>query len=918
MSRRRAIRRIFGSPILLRVAFLFYSLSLVLSPHLGVELAHAGALHPQSCNGQIFGDLRVERMPRLWAQLRVGAHLREDVLIENGLTLSGLSEVRLGLLDSGYQQDSRASMAYCSGAVEETHGSAVLDLASSPRESSVGFSEGVRVVAQCYEQGLGAGGGLDLVIKDADVMNISMSHLETPRDLLYEELFDYAYLHNTHMVFAAGNDFGKPIDVEDRYKNVFVVSSLTPYGDLSLFSNTGPSIDISAPSDTHIWTPHDPEFGGTSGAAPVVTGAIINLLKIYPELPPAHIQRILQATAIDVHTPGWDKETGSGMVNIPASMQVVIGLKTGAFQLPAEPAQDRESVRHYLSTLRLTPRENWNQISLEGDGTHDQVCGQYESDVKRIWTNYFYSLGENTADAQAVADIMNTHGALDLALAYVPTQENVLKRIHDLLDENIRMYFIAANRKPASLSNLLLILTRPDIQLTATERDDLVVKFKQILRRSSTQQYLKATLIKVLSSLGGGVEDLDFLMKLRQEDITGGTNNRVFVNSRGEATDGFAYYKKSILDNLGPQWVDGAMTLFKQSMGNVDPSVLQYFYTVDESAVGSVLSHAEGQDDYRVFQAVLPFLGTQALGNINRGILYGFLTTFAESEETPKRLMAFEGFSKVAHLFEPTDDLRRLLISAALDKNSEVAVKGMAALADLYRGRDSLMVDVSSVLLSKLTDADKNVRRGAGDGLVMLHANGRSDDLLDSAETWVDRRLNGHIFGIMGSVDGPPYFIDLHDLFQLRRNYRVSKDEVLADMTRVYARMVSQAHAPEHAAERLLRLLTDRSQDLKNVLTGSSTSLSSLGLAVGDIFKVLRNNAQHVATWDGVGDLMDLITTARSADDRFNLVYTVVKIAQQDPRLLRDETIFNFVSSARLSESRLTERLLERLGETGF
>ena len=91
-------------------------------------------------------------------------------------------------------------------------------------------------------------------------------------------------------------------------------SAITPGN----FSSTGGLLlqkpDITAADGVMCAAPGFNPFFGTSAAAPHA-GAIAALVKSFnPALTPAQIKTILTSTAIDIEAPGWDRDTGFGIV----------------------------------------------------------------------------------------------------------------------------------------------------------------------------------------------------------------------------------------------------------------------------------------------------------------------------------------------------------------------------------------------------------------------------------------------------------------------------------------------------------------------------------------------------------------------------------------------------------------------------
>ncbi len=97
-------------------------------------------------------------------------------------------------------------------------------------------------------------------------------------------------------------------------------TALTPGNFSSTGGETLPKPDLSGadnvPSDVPFFQP----FSGTSAAAPHAA-AIAALLKCYdPALPASGIREILTNNALDIESPGWDRDSGYGIVMAPAAL----------------------------------------------------------------------------------------------------------------------------------------------------------------------------------------------------------------------------------------------------------------------------------------------------------------------------------------------------------------------------------------------------------------------------------------------------------------------------------------------------------------------------------------------------------------------------------------------------------------------
>ncbi|MCW5879116.1 MAG: S8 family serine peptidase, partial [Anaerolineales bacterium] len=164
------------------------------------------------------------------------------------------------------------------------------------------------------------------------------------------------------VIFSAGNDNFSTVSYPASLSSVIAVGASnmcdqrkTPTSNLCngfeswWGSNYGSALDISAPG---VWLDSTDitgskgysagsyfiEMNGTSGAAPIVSGVAGLMLSANPNLTAAQVQSILESTADDINTAGWDTQTGWGRVNAykavfavsPPKAPILTGLAAGA------------------------------------------------------------------------------------------------------------------------------------------------------------------------------------------------------------------------------------------------------------------------------------------------------------------------------------------------------------------------------------------------------------------------------------------------------------------------------------------------------------------------------------------------------------------------------------------------------------
>ncbi|MBX3183222.1 MAG: S8 family serine peptidase [Polyangiaceae bacterium] len=159
--------------------------------------------------------------------------------------------------------------------------------------------------------------------------------------------FDYAETEGrdgkgTVIVFASGNS-NQIMNDYGAYPSVVGVAAVDDQGLKSYYSNYGPRIAVAAPSNgglNGITTTSAPSgytnsFGGTSSAAPFVSGVVGLIISANPALTAAEVRDILRATARPID-PVWGEWSGgvspfygAGLVNAYAAVKLALGLCTG-------------------------------------------------------------------------------------------------------------------------------------------------------------------------------------------------------------------------------------------------------------------------------------------------------------------------------------------------------------------------------------------------------------------------------------------------------------------------------------------------------------------------------------------------------------------------------------------------------------
>jgi hypothetical protein len=144
-----------------------------------------------------------------------------------------------------------------------------------------------------------------------------------------------AFATNTLVVAASGNEFaqGNPIVYPAAYPHVLSVGAVDMTLTAASFSTTNAAVDLAAPGESvPVAVPLAFDLdgnadgitraNGTSFAAPIVSGVASWLIGARPGLEPGQYSDMLRHSAQDLGPAGWDKDTGFGLVNLAAALQL--------------------------------------------------------------------------------------------------------------------------------------------------------------------------------------------------------------------------------------------------------------------------------------------------------------------------------------------------------------------------------------------------------------------------------------------------------------------------------------------------------------------------------------------------------------------------------------------------------------------
>lgn len=176
----------------------------------------------------------------------------------------------------------------------------------------------------------------------ADIVNLSLGGSSASTTL--ENAVAYAYNNGVVVVASSGNE-NAAVGYPAAYDDYVIAVGATQYNEIKApYSNYGASLDLVAPGgntgvdlngDGYADGVLQNTFGnttvdwaywfwqGTSMAAPHVSGVAALVLARNPALSPDELRSVLESTAEDLGSTGWDSQFGWGLVDARAALESV-------------------------------------------------------------------------------------------------------------------------------------------------------------------------------------------------------------------------------------------------------------------------------------------------------------------------------------------------------------------------------------------------------------------------------------------------------------------------------------------------------------------------------------------------------------------------------------------------------------------
>lgn len=191
-----------------------------------------------------------------------------------------------------------------------------------------------------------------------------------------------AYNHNISIVCASGNDGYNYLSFPASHNQSIAVGASKSNDYKTNSSNYGSGLDLVAPGHM-LYVRVDPDtttcIGGTSFAAPMVSGTIALMLSVNPNLTPDEIRTILHNSATKVSTYnydsyGWSSYVGYGVLNTYLAVQLARLNIVGPNYISDEEIYEVENLPSGFTVEWSLSDSYYNQNCLEQNEPYTNQC----------------------------------------------------------------------------------------------------------------------------------------------------------------------------------------------------------------------------------------------------------------------------------------------------------------------------------------------------------------------------------------------------------------------------------------------------------------------------------------------------------------------------------------------------------------
>ncbi|WP_341732306.1 DUF4114 domain-containing protein [Microcoleus sp. EPA2] len=348
---------------------------------------------------------------------------------------------------------------------------------------------------------------LSFDLSQLDDIGITTRYELTPEE---QTAIQYARENNVLLVVSAGNTGGVMSalgQASKQFDNIITVGAVNQFESKTDYSAYGDGLDLMAPGGS--WSNDANAFVGTSRSASYVTAAASLVWAANPALSLTQVKQLLIDTAADLNVPGWDKETGSGLIDVKSAIDRALSLEPK----PLEPVKPGLQVSLFsgegrVETLARAASEPTQKAISELEKAQQDLLEQWQ--VLADLGNPSLSLSDLQADSvQKIADALNkyrevsTQAGITDAHHQQRVEELALATSHYLI-ENDRLQKLLAQRK--ELEERLAKLGKDKSALEAETQKLLEAIQAQIAKAETDLTKAQAKLLNPFANVGDNLQ----------------------------------------------------------------------------------------------------------------------------------------------------------------------------------------------------------------------------------------------------------------------------------------------------------------------------------------------------------------------------------------------------------------------------
>ncbi|WP_293342301.1 DUF4114 domain-containing protein [Microcoleus sp. CAWBG58] len=347
---------------------------------------------------------------------------------------------------------------------------------------------------------------LSFDLSQLDDIGITTRYELTPEE---QTAIQYARENNVLLVVSAGNTGGVMSalgQASKQFDNIITVGAVNQFESKTDYSAYGEGLDLMAPGGS--WAKDANAFVGTSRSASYVTAAASLVWAANPALSLIQVKKLLIDTAADLNAPGWDKETGSGLVDVKGAIDRALSLEPTADEVKSDLQVSLFSGEGRVETLARAASEPTKKAILDLEIAQQDLLEQWQTLVDS--GNPLLTLSDLQADSvEKIADALNKYREVSTQAGITDThhqqrvEELALATNHYLIEHD-RLQQLLAQRK--EIEERLAKLGKDKSALEAETQKLLESIQAQIAKAETDLTKAKAKLLNPFANVGDNLQ----------------------------------------------------------------------------------------------------------------------------------------------------------------------------------------------------------------------------------------------------------------------------------------------------------------------------------------------------------------------------------------------------------------------------